>query len=427
MLEKRTSSSDDFDIYLRQTEPGMRARVGAWQTAIGLQAVDGLQASPYLRQTACRHIEGDISIDEVRELVDSYYISKEGRAHAGAEQADKVSANIARLLGEQAFTFSPVGFVSIHRRIFDGVFPFAGKLREHNICKKEWVLAGNSILYTSASELEATLEYDLSQEKRFNFSSLSLDEVIEHLAKFVAGLWQIHPFAEGNTRTTAVFAIKYLCSMGFDIGNEVFARHSWFFRNALVRANYRNMRLRVEPDIKPLVHFLRNALLGETHPLRNRDLYIGEPCSPHAEDAMAARKPAGEAGLSAGCAAGSCMQSPTTGQVQDKPGIFAAEGKELQKKINKKEQVGLAPVDASALHLRQKRLLRTLGNQTLGVPELLHALRLTTRQSFMRVWLTPAMDMGLVKALHPESPRHPQQKYLLTRKGQRFLKQLIRK
>ncbi len=421
-----TPSPAEFDGYLRQPEPETRARAGAWQTAIGLQAVDGLQASSYLYKTARRHIEGEISIDEVRELVDSYYLSKEGRIQAaeGMEEADKVSANITRLLGEQTFTFSPMGFMSLHRRIFDQVFPFAGKLREYNITKKEWVLGGETVFYTSALELEATLEYDFAQEAKFSYAPLSLGEVIEHIAKFLAGIWQIHPFAEGNTRTTAVFAIKYLRSMGFDIGNEPFALNSWFFRNALVRANYRNMRLRVEPNLTPLIHFLRNVLLGEQHLLRNRDLRVGAVYPPHVEETMELREPAGETDLFAKSA--ELQQRQKVKEKNEQVNLVAksANDKEKQSVTSKKEQVEGEP---AALHNRHKRLLRTLGAQTLGVPELLHALRLSSRQSFVRVWLAPVMDMGLVKALHPESPRHPQQKYLLTRKGQRFLKQLIRK
>ncbi len=426
MPQNHTSSPADFDVYLRQPEPEARERAGAWQAAIGLQAVDGLQPSGYLYQTARRHIEGDISIDEVRELVDSYYLSKEGRAQANAdtEQADKVSANITRLLTEQTFTFSPVGFMSLHRRIFEDVFPFAGKPREYNITKKEWVLGGETVYYTSASELEATLEYDLMQEKRFNFSALSLDEVIEHIAKFLAELWQIHPFAEGNTRTTAVFGIKYLRTMGFDVGNDMFAAHSWFFRNALVRANYRNMRLRIEPTLEPLVRFLRNALLGETHPLRNRDLRVGVAYPIAEEEVLEARDPSDDEFLYGASFYQKEIQQAEKKTEQEKRVDHSSKAKKQQSNKKESEQ---APESAAELHNRHKRLLRTLGTQTLGVPELLHALRLSTRQSFMKVWLTPAMEMGLVKALHPESPRHPQQKYLLSRKGQRFLKQLIRK
>ncbi len=418
-------SPADFDVYLRQSEPELRERAGAWQASTGLQAVDGLQPSAYLYQTARRHIEGDISIAEVRELIDSYYLSKEGRANAATEQADKVSANIAGVLGEQAFTFSPVGFVSLHRRIFDDVFPFAGKLREYNITKKEWVLGGDTVFYTSASELEATLEYDFAQEKRFSFSSLSLDDVIEHIATFIAGLWQIHPFAEGNTRTTAVFAIKYLRSMGFEVGNDMFALHSWFFRNALVRANYRNMRHRVEPDVSPLVRFFRNVLLGEQNPLRNRDLRVERGYPPHEEEVMEIHEPSADELMFAEYTKRSQQKRISEKQAQDKLVSYCSEGKDKQREKKKKEQVVVE--EASGLHLRQKRLLRTLGSQALSVPELLHALRLSTRQSFMRVWLTPAMEQGLVKLLHPESPRHPQQKYLLTSKGKRFLKQLTRK
>ncbi len=425
MPENSTSSPADFDVYLRQSEPEMRGRAGAWQAATGLQAVDGLQPSPYLYQTARRHIEGDISIDEVRELVDSYYLSKEGRARANAdvEQADKVSANIARLLGEQTFTFSPVGFMSLHRRIFEGVFPFAGKLREHNISKKEWVLGGDTVFYTSALELEATLDYDLTQERRFNFSTLSLDEVIEHIAAFIAGLWQIHPFAEGNTRTTAVFAIKYLRTMGFEVGNDMFAAHSWFFRNALVRANYRNMRLRVEPDMTPLVHFLRNALLGERHPLRNRDLRVGGEYPSISDEVMEVHEPPADKVVFSEYTSTLQHQQLKKDKEQVTHVSLSAEIKDKQYKTEKTEQV----LTVATLHNRQKRLLRTLAGGPLGVAELLHALRLNSRQSFMRVWLNPSMEMGLVKLLHPESPRYPGQKYRLSREGQRALRQLSRK
>ncbi len=419
-------SPSDLDEYLRQGEPVTSERAGAWQAAIGLQAVDGLRPSSYLYETARRHIEGDISMDEVRALVNSYYRSKEGRAQAaaGTEEADKVSANIARLLGEQAFTFSPVGFLSLHRRIFDGVFPFAGKLREYNITKKEWVLGGDTVLYTSASELEATLEYDFSQERRAKLGALSLDELMEHIAHFIAGIWQIHPFAEGNTRTTAVFAIKYLRSMGFDVGNEMFARHSWFFRNALVRANYRNFRLRVEPDWTPLVHFLRNALLGEQHELRNRNLRVGAPYPILEEEVMELREAVEEPyDLYLEVSENRRYETVTEHREQGGHVSYVSECADSQEKAKNKEQAS----SAAELHLRHKRLLRTLGSQALSVSELLRALRLTTRQSFMRVWLAPAMEQGLVKAQHPESPRHPQQKYLLTRKGQRFFKQLVHK
>ena len=269
----------EFDEYLRQSEPHRSERAQSWKTAIGLQAVDGLKPSSYLLETARRHIEGDISIEEVKSLIDSYYQTQASRTQDSAmtEEADKVSANIAELLNEKAFTFSPMGYISIHRRIFNGVFKFAGSLRDYNISKKEWVLRGDTVLYASTAELRMTLDYDFEQETRFDYRSLSPSEMIVHFARFISGLWQIHPFGEGNTRTTAVFAIKYLRSMGFDVNNDLFAAHSWYFRNALVRANYRNYQKKIEPDFQFLEQFFRNLLLGEQNELKNRYLLIQLP------------------------------------------------------------------------------------------------------------------------------------------------------
>ncbi len=269
-------SPADFDEYLRQGEPRRSERAGAWQAAIGLQQVDGLRPSAYLVEAARRHIEGDITIDEVKPLLDGYYRSREGRALAasGAEEADRVATAIARLLGEQSFTFSPMDYMSIHRQLFEDVFPFAGKLRDCNITKKEWVLRGDTVLYTSARDLRETLDYDFAQEKRFRYDAVMSDGMVRHFARFIAGIWQIHPFMEGNTRTTAVFAIKYLRFMGFELGNEMFATHSWFFRNALVRANYRHYRKGIEPDFLPLERFFRNVILNEQHELADEAIRV---------------------------------------------------------------------------------------------------------------------------------------------------------
>lgn len=266
----------DFDEYIRHGEPDKQAKASAWKTAIGLQAVDGLQTSEYLHATAARHIEGDISIDEAKALINSYYEAKADRTPADAhtEEADKVSANIARILGEQSFTFSPSTLLAIHRRLFDGILLHAGKVRNYDITKREWVLNGDSVLYGNAEDLMRALEYDIDQEKRFSYKGLTQDQIVEHIATFVSNLWQIHPFGEGNTRTTAVFAIKYLRSIGFDVNNDLFAENSWYFRNALVRANYRNVRKGVDPEMRFLVAFFRNLLLGEHNALHNRDLRI---------------------------------------------------------------------------------------------------------------------------------------------------------
>ena len=129
-------------------------------------------------------------------------------------------------------------------------------------------------MYGSASELRATLEYDFSQEKDFSYKGLSMDEIIHHLAVFVSRLWQIHIFGEGNTRTTAVFFIKYLRTLGFSATNDIFAENAWYFRNALVRANYTNLQKGIHETTEFLEAFLRNLLLNEKNELHNRNLHI---------------------------------------------------------------------------------------------------------------------------------------------------------
>ena len=194
------------------------------------------------------------------------------------EEADKVSSRIAEILAEPAFSFSPNEYIGIHRRLFQGIYKHAGKIRDYNITKKEWVLDGATVLYGSASELRETLEYDFRQEKSFDYHGLSMDEIIHHLASFISRLWQIHIFGEGNTRTTAVFFIKYLRSLGFATTNDIFAENAWYFRNALVRANYTDLQKEIHETTEYLEIFLRDLLLEENHPLQNRTLHISGLC-----------------------------------------------------------------------------------------------------------------------------------------------------
>ena len=269
---------NDFEEYIRQSEPHKREKGYAWQTAIGLQAVDGLKPSEYLKEKARQHIEGDITIDEVKQLVDSYYKSKVARSSSEdrTEEADKVSARITEILSENTFTFSPIEYLAIHRHLFEGIFSHAGQIRDYNITKNEWVLKGATVLYASAGSIRETLEYDFSQEKIFDYKNLNIDEAIRHIARFVSGIWQIHAFGEGNTRTTAVFTIKYLHTFGFNFSNETFANHSWYFRNALVRANYNDLTKGVYATTEFLEKFFRNLILNEQNELKNRNLQIDE-------------------------------------------------------------------------------------------------------------------------------------------------------
>ena len=267
---------DPFKEYLRESEPDKAHKSYAWSTAIGLQAVDGLKPSKYLIDTAIQNIEGNITMKEAQGLIDSYY--KESPVHLSdderTEEADKVSSRIAGILSETAFSFSLNEYISIHRKLFQGIYKHAGKIRDYNITKKEWVLDGATVMYGSASELRATIEYDFSQEKEFSYKGLSMDEIIHHLAVFISRLWQIHIFGEGNTRTTAVFFIKYLRTLGFSATNDIFAENAWYFRNALVRANYTNLQKGIHETTKYLEEFLRNLLLNEKNQLYNRKLHI---------------------------------------------------------------------------------------------------------------------------------------------------------
>lgn len=268
-------SYNSFTEYIKTVEPSKREKAYAWRTAIGLQAVDGLEPSEYLIELAVQNIEGKISIHETNALLHSYYEEKQPTENLQRiEEADKVSARITQLLSDNGFSFTPNEYISIHKKLFEGIYSHAGKISDYNITKKEWVLDGATVIYGSVSELRATLAYDFDQEKSFSYKHLTMDDIIHHLAKFVSQLWQIHVFGEGNTRTTAVFFIKYLRTLGFTVENDMFAEHSWYFRNALVRANYNDLKNGIYETTEFLELFLRNLLLGENHELKNRDLHI---------------------------------------------------------------------------------------------------------------------------------------------------------
>lgn len=376
----------DFNQYIRQGEPAQKDRAEAWRVAIGLQAVDGLKTSEYLQQTARRNIEGDITIDEARELLKQYYISK--TTH-NSEEADKVSVNITKILSSGTFDFSANGIISLHRRIFDGVFKHAGRIRDYDISKKEWVLEGASVSYLNWEDLLRALEYDIEQERSFCYKGISRDEMIAHLTGFVSRIWQTHAFCEGNTRTTAVFTIQYLRSVGFDINNDLFEDHSWYFRNALVRANYKNLVKGIDYSPVYLERFFRNLLLGEHWDLRNRYLHI----NPSPEWSV-------QPNLDFG-----------TGQVRDK---FGTSSGQIQDKFH---------TDNPNIEV----MIRTIGNKELSVKEMMECIGLKGRDNFLKVYLSPSIGDGFIRALYPDSPRHPRQKYLLTTKGMMLLRALAEK
>ena len=266
----------DLEEYIRQGEPGRVEKSEAWQTAIGLQAVDGLKTSEYLLDTAKEHIEGNITIDEAQKRIQSYYEQRTERTEVedNTKEADIVSARIAKLLGEKSFQFSPAEWLTIHRRLFEGVFKHAGQIRQYNITKKECVLSGDTVIYADYTSIRDTLDYDFATEKNFSYEGLSVEASVKHLTKFASDIWQIHPFCEGNTRATAVFMIKYMKTFGFRVNNDAFEKNSWYFRNALVRANYNNLQKGVHSTTKFLEMFFGNLLLDTEYDLKNRIMHV---------------------------------------------------------------------------------------------------------------------------------------------------------
>ena len=361
----------DFEAYERLAEPHKRERASLWRTAIGLQDVDGLKVSDYLKEAAVKHIEGDITIDDVRQQLKSYYVNKTTHDNDDAEkeEADRVAANIAKLLSEQSFSFTALEFLNIHRHLFDGVFKHAGEIRPYDISKKEWVLQGDTVVYGRAADIMMALRYDIQQEKDFCYKGLTTDEIINHIVDFVTLLWQNHPFREGNTRTTAVFVIKYLRSIGFRANNDLFAENSWYFRNALVRANYRNPSKGVEPNKSFLVKFFRNLMLGEQHELKNRYMLIG---------------------------------------YNDTDNTHTSTHTSTRTSTNNLK---------ASLTENVKRLILAIGTEEKSVKEMMEAVGLKNRPNFLEYSLTPAISDGFVTMKYPSSPRHPRQKYLLTVKG----------
>ena len=362
-----------FDEYLRQGEPSQKESAENWKTAIGLQAVDGLQPSAYLIDVAKRNIEGEISLDESRKLIDSYYQSKTVRTpkDEDEEEADKVSANIAKILASKTFAFNTNGYVSLHRRIFEGVFKHAGEIRQYDISKKEWVLEGDSVNYLNWEDLRRALDWDIEQEKNFSYKGLTDDEKIEHIAKFISGIWQIHAFREGNTRTTAIFTIQYLRSLGYEVNNEMFAKHSWYFRNALVRANYRNINKDIEYSPIYLVRFFRNLLLKDSWVLKNRYLHI---------------RPTDD-----------WKEQPRIGTPQ------------VPRKLSSS-----TPQVPHKFSQHVETLILSFNDEYMTSAEIMGAIGLKDRKSFSELYLNAALSEKAIERKYPNTPRHPRQQYRMT-------------
>lgn len=371
MNEEQKYTIQGLEEYIRQGEPQQRERGEAWKVAIGLQQVDGLTISEYLIDTAKRHINGDISIDEAKALIDSYYQSASGRKMAEndrTEEADKVSARITEILAEQTFSFTPAQLTSIHRRLFDGIYKQAGRIRDYNITKNEWVLGGKTVYYASADTISDTLDYDMRLEREFDYAGMNVDEAIRHLSRFCANLWQIHAFCEGNTRTTAVFMIKYLRTLGFNVVNDVFAENSWYFRNALVRANYSDLTNGITETTVYLERFFRSMLLGEEHDLRNRIMHVdwekteGSAEFQSANQMVQSAKTSNE--LPSKCKICTLEEVAVLRVVQKKPDVTQ---KEIAVEIGKSERT----VKTITVNLQEKGMLRRVNGKRNGLWEII--------------------------------------------------------
>lgn len=393
-------SSLDFSEYLRQGEPTKREAAYAWSTAIGLQAVDGLKTSDYLNDLARRNIEGEITIDEVDRLLKSYYESKTVRDadDDDKEEADKASKNIKRILSSDTLNFTTNGLVSLHRRIFEGVFKHAGELRHYDITKKEWVLEGDTVRYLNWEDLRGALDYDIEQERNFVYKGKSQDETVAHITRFVSGIWQIHAFPEGNTRTTAVFTILYLRSLGFDVENDLFASHSWYFRNALVRANYRNVAKGIDYTPVYLERFFRNLLLGEQWDLRNRYLHI----HPTQEWSVQPN-----------------LATPTSTPISTPTSTPTSTS--VSTPVNTPTSSLISNLNPNSKFYTSNdliiELILAIGDEELGIKQIMENKGLKDRKNFIDYHLEPAMKEKFVRRKYPDRPNHPRQKYLLTVKG----------
>ena len=249
-----------------------------WDMAIGLQQVDNLKPSKYLKQISEKNILGELTIKEVEQSLREYYTTKEKQKDINHNEleCDFVSTRIVELLNQDDFELSVDYLKYIHKYLFQDVYEFAGEFRKIDFSKHEKILNNDTVAYGDSTTLNESLEYDISLEKEKNYKEMSIVEVIKNITDFTSSIWQVHPFREGNTRTTAVFIQKYLISLGYKVDNSLFKDKSVYFRNALVRSNYFNNHLNIKEDKSYLIKFYENLLLGKNNNLHSENLIVKE-------------------------------------------------------------------------------------------------------------------------------------------------------
>ncbi len=247
-----------------------------WNAAIGLQDVDSLKPSKYLYELSEQNIQGEITTQEVKEKLTTYYKTVSDKERAETMECDIVSARIVELLDVATVSLNPSVLKSIHRYLFDGIYDFAGQFRLYNITKEEDILCGDTVKYANYFEMQDILDYDFTTEKKQQYSQMNKEQIVKRICEFSSSIWQVHPFGEGNTRTTAVFMELYLNSMGFSVNNDMFKEYSKYYRNALVRSNYANYGKGIDVDFSFLEKFYANLLFGEKFELNNDDMIISK-------------------------------------------------------------------------------------------------------------------------------------------------------
>lgn len=462
----------------RKGKPGRSEIAEAWRTAIGLQAADGLNASEFLWQVSKRSVNGEISVSEAREGAKCYHFESAANDAGDPEEmeADVVSANIAQILLEGDFELSTGWLLSLHRKMFDGVSESAGVLREQDLQIREWVLGGDSPVFTSVEAIQSSLEQLFDKERRFHYETETTDGIIKHLASLVSELWQICPFAVGNTRVAGVFSLLYLRFLGFEIESGVYAGYSWYFHNALVRANFRNLVKHIAPEPVYLERFFRNLLLGEQWDLRNRYVHVRPAAEWGAQPNRNASISTGQVSVKQDISKRQERGKKRTTKVEEGESPAGVEistspvsdtkeqsntseegsssqnqqisGPETPDRVISVENQAIIPFEvsetaSSTVNFDTKPeensvsgevdpvenpnilfLAVVIGDRFLSVKEIMEGLGLKGRDNFLKLYLSPAVCAGLVRLLYPMSPRHPRQRYMLTAKGLAFLNSL---
>ena len=276
MSEKELDSS--INEYEEINKPSEYIKQQEWEMAIGLQQVDKLKPSKYLEKLINENIIGKLSLEQVKRELRTYYIEKEKKNEVNHNEleCDFVSTRIVELLQEDKFELSVEYLKYVHKYLFQDVYEFAGNFRMVDFSKPEIILNNDSVAYGDSRTLKESLEYDISLELEKNYKDMNMVEVIKNITKFSSNIWQVHPFREGNTRTTALFIEKYLISLGYNVDNSLFKEKSVYYRNALVRSNYFNNELDVKEDSSYLIKFYENLLLGKNNNLHSEDLIVKE-------------------------------------------------------------------------------------------------------------------------------------------------------